>query len=230
MESKVREIIVSSAGIFVAVCCLISFYICFFGKSDYTTAQYLITKLVSIPVSLYSTLALVKFINRRKISATTRGKITIALIYLLSFLFSSLMLVANVILYAMHIIRIVTNHDHRAAEAKRSTDESHKMIYMRSEARAIARILSENDSGDIMLDDGVNLTRYRQIALIDLDGERYALLSPYRKSHLVASSAHIYLIGTYPDTGAPSLSLITDDGLYDRVYTQYKLLFETEHH
>ena len=117
----------------------------------------------------------------------------------------------------------------RRLEAKRSDEESHKRIYMRSEARAVARILDDSDRGDIMLDDGVTLTRFHQVALITLSGARYALLSPYGKSHMAQNVAQAYLIDTYPDTGTPSLTLVTDGELNSRIYAKYLELLELNH-
>lgn len=229
MEDKVRETLICSAGILAAVACLISFYLCFFGTGGSALVQYLITKLVSIPLSLYSTFKLVRYVDRGGISVTTEGKIAIVFVYAFSFLLSSLMLLSNIILHSMQIIRTLTGREERIAEANKNAEEWKKKIYMRSESRAVARILNDDDTGDIILDDGVNLTRYRQVALIKLEGERYALLSPYGKSHLSKSFVHAYLIGTYPDTGAPSLTPVSDGGLYDRVFAQYKALLEVEH-
>lgn len=228
MEAKVREILINSAGILIAVCCLISFYLCFFGVGDAALAHYLITKLLSLPISLYSTLKLVKFVDRGGISVTGTGKALIVLTYVGCFILSSLMILANIVLHAMEIIHVATDREARRLEAKRSTEEGYKRIYMRSEARAIARILDDSDRGDIMLDDGVTLTRYHQVALITLSGERYALLSPYGKSHLARSVAHAYLIGAYP-TGEPSLIPVTDSELYDRIYNKYLELLEMNH-
>ncbi len=228
MEAKLKQILTSAAGILVSVGCLISFYLAFFGIWDHNVIQYVITKLVSIPVSLYSTLRLIKFIDRNRISVTRDGKILIAFIYAFSFALSSVMLLANVVLHSISLIYVLTDHEARVAEKNENQTESHKRIYMRSEARAIARILDDSDRGDVILDDGITISRYRQVALINLDGRRYALLSPHGKSHLSKSFAHAFLIDSYPDTGAPSLTPVTDDGLYDRIYEQYKLLLEHE--
>ena len=228
MEAKVRQIVTSSVGILLSVGCLISFYIAVFGTLDNGAVQYLITKLASIPISLYSTLRLVKFIDRNKISVTKNGKVLIVLFYALSFILSSVMMFSNAVLHSIDLIRVLTKYDMRSAENDQNRAECYKRIFMRSEARAVARILDDSDRGDIILDDGIVIKRYRQIALINLDGARYALLSPHGKSHLSKSFAHAFLIGSYPDTDSPSLTPVTDDGLYDRIYEQYKLLLEHE--
>ena len=95
-------------------------------------------------------------------------------------------------------------------------------IYRYSMHRAAEKLLDDNFDEDITVDDGEEIRRYRQIALIEDSEDKYALLCPIDTDD---GTAYAFLIDK--ENGLYTLTHVTDKTLYSRLYRKYKRLLES---
>lgn len=96
-------------------------------------------------------------------------------------------------------------------------------MWRSSTNRAVNKILDESYKGDIKIDDGVEPKIYKQVALINLSHQKYALLAERDEHGKPASIAEAYAI--VPDVRyGNTLTLVEDDALRERVFAVYRAL------
>ena len=115
------------------------------------------------------------------------------------------------------------------SELRRAELDSHVAEKIRaslhgtSSNRAVNRILDENYKGDIKIDDGTDPKVYKQVALINLSHQRYALLAEKDETGRVSGSAQAFAI--VPDNKhGNTLVLVEDEDLKSRIFSVYRAL------
>lgn len=116
-----------------------------------------------------------------------------------------------------------------ASELRRAEIDSHvaekirRSLHDTSSNRAVDRILDENYKGDIKIDDGTNPKSYKQVALINLSHQKYALLAERDEAGHASPTAQAFAI--VPDTKyGNTLVLVEDEALRDRIFAVYRAL------
>lgn len=179
------------------------------GTMNVLTIKYLIIHAVVFVASLPGFIPMIIATGRMT------GKVSLAIALLgIGMLLSPLMIAITVITSLVGLIRAIA--DAAYVEPSDMKDE----ICRYSMHRAAERLLDDNFDEDITIDDGESIRRYRQVALIEDAGEKYALLCPIDTGENVA---YAYLIDT-DDDGFYTLTHIVDKTLYSRIYRQYKRL------
>ncbi len=97
-----------------------------------------------------------------------------------------------------------------------------------NELSTIEKILDEDNIDNIFLyDDENNEVEFEQVAVIPLDEKVYVLLSPVRELGGVSPDEGIvFLIDEVDDEDV--LTVVEDDALIDRVFSEYEQLLEEE--
>ena len=96
-------------------------------------------------------------------------------------------------------------------------------MWRASADRAVKKILDDSYKGDIRIDDGVEAKIYKQVALIKLNMQNYALLAEYDESGVPSSEADIFAI--VPGSGrANTLVLVEDQELGEKIFSVYRTL------
>lgn len=115
------------------------------------------------------------------------------------------------------------------SELRRAELDSHvnerirSSLHGTSSNRAVGRILDENYKGDIKIDDGTDPKVYKQVALINLSHQRYALLAEKDETGRVSGSAQAFAI--VPDNKhGNTLVLVEDEDLRSRIFSVYRAL------
>ena len=92
----------------------------------------------------------------------------------------------------------------------------------------IEKILDEDNIDNIFLyDDENNEIEFEQVAVIPLNGEGYVILSPVKELGGVSPEEGIvFLIDEVDDDDV--LTVVEDDELIDRVFSEYEQLLEEE--
>ncbi len=185
------------------------------------TLNYLILCSLGYVVVFHSVIRFSAFMAHRGVSSW----ILYPLWYIAAFALTPLLLAIDVILHAIGIFALFYDGQARLAERREIREDERRYIYIRSAKRAISKITDEDDRGDIILDDGERMTRFKQVALVSLGGKRYALLSPVSDA-AADRKAYAYAIDIYPGTSELSLLPVTNEKLYRRIYEAYEQLLE----
>ena len=103
------------------------------------------------------------------------------------------------------------------------SDKIRASLWRTSANRAVKKILDESYKGDIKIDDGIEPKIYKQVALINLSHQKYALLAEKDEHGRPASVANAFAI--VPDARyGNSLVLVEDDALRERIFAVYRAL------
>lgn len=156
-----------------------------------------------------------------------RGFVGTLLIGLLAFVFATALTpIFLVISIFGRLGRLFCPHKAKpgARFAEDVREEINRDIWIASSQVAIKRILDREYDDDIKLDDGTEVTSYKQVALVRLSGRRYVLLSPINEETEAVGDALAYAITSYPGTDSEALVLVENESLYRRIYSVYDSL------
>lgn len=111
----------------------------------------------------------------------------------------------------------------RADSANDISDRIRSSMWRASADRAVKKILDDSYNGDIRIDDGVDAKVYKQVALINLNMQKYALLAEYDESGIPSREADIFAI-VPSSTKGNTLTLVEDATLAEKIFSVYRTL------
>lgn len=112
----------------------------------------------------------------------------------------------------------------KRAEATSAVSERIRRSMWHSSAdRAVKKLLDKNYKGDIKLDDGICERTYKQVAIINLNMQKYALLAEYGENGLPNTEADVFAIVPNEIRGN-NLILVEDSELAEKVFSVYRTL------
>lgn len=111
----------------------------------------------------------------------------------------------------------------RAETTSAVSDRIRKSMWHSSADRAVKKLLDKNYKGDIRLDDGVCQKTYKQVAIINLNMQKYALLAEYGEGGLPSTEADVFAIVPSEIRGN-NLILVEDAELSEKVFSVYRTL------
>ena len=104
-----------------------------------------------------------------------------------------------------------------------SSERIRDALHRSSANRAVNKILDESYKGDIKIDDGTDPKVYKQVALIKLSHQQYALLAERDENGNASSVASAFAI--VPDARyGNTLTLVEDEALKERIFAVYRAL------
>lgn len=110
----------------------------------------------------------------------------------------------------------------RAETTGAVSDRIRSSMWRMSADRAVRKILDDSYKGDIRIDDGVSPKIYKQVALINLSMQKYALLAEYGEDGAPSTEADIFAI--VPDGSYNTLTLVEDKELAEKIFSVYRTL------
>jgi len=199
---------------------LVTAVIFMFGEVGIWSVPYLIVHSVAFVLSLPIVVFLCKLFLKNK-SASVGIVFAVIGFVLLYYVLAPVLLIAALIRY---IVRIFVSPKAKESDDEISDEESRE-TYLTSASKAIDKILDDNNTELIVLDDGRQVTKFKQVAVITLEETVYALLSPATtKEDEEKAVAYAYAIENYPGTETLSLVPVKSRARYRAVFEAYESL------
>ena len=202
-----------------------------FTKPDFNLEADLTNILITVGVAyLLAFSTIIRFVHKRVFLCGPAGKIFLGIFFfLLGTVLFPFFLIGSIF---GRIYRLRTSPDDRkigARYAEEVAKEINRDLWIASSKVAIDKILDKSYTGLIRLDDGEDISFYRQVSLIKSAGRTYVLLSPADESSDDEGVALAFAIAPYPGTEEISLVKVTNENLYRRIYSIYdSMLAERE--
>ena len=111
----------------------------------------------------------------------------------------------------------------RADAASEISSKIRGSMWNASAAKAVEKILDDSYKGEIRIDNGVDTKVYKQVALINLNVHRYALLAEYGEDGAPAAEADIFAIVSDPSYGR-TLAPVEEPELTDKIFSVYRTI------
>lgn len=202
-----------------------------FTKADFNLETDLTNVLITVGVAYalaFSTI--IRFVHKRVFLSGPAGKFFLGIFYfILGTILSPFLLIGSIF---GRLYRLRTSPEDRRVGADFAEDvaeEINRDLWLSSSKIAIDKILDKGYTGLIRLDDGIEVSYYRQVSLIKSAGRTYVLLSPSDEDSDDEGVAIAFAIAPYPGTEQTSLVRVTNENLYKRIYSIYdSMLAERE--